>query len=285
MEKKAHKTTIQNRTFFVPIFHSDFTGKERDEETGYGYFGARYMDHELMTMWLSVDPMADKYPSISPYAYCAWNPVKLVDSDGKDWYDIDKNGYIQKDEEKSKEYQDKDVVHSTMTNNTLELKKGTIEKATNSEKNDYMFVDGDDIISGSAIGTQININATAEDAKSFFDFCISNTDHIEFSLIQGNRAGTEWYISTSHSHKDDVFSTALGYSLAMAGLFYSHQHNHPYLGVDCRRASDGDKTFMRRTTALMQRLKKSVKPSYGLSIIMNGNIQNLKYDEETEAFK
>ena len=61
-----------------------FTGKERDEETGYSYFGARYMDHELMTMWLSVDPMSDKYPSISPYAYCAWNPVKLVDPDGKD---------------------------------------------------------------------------------------------------------------------------------------------------------------------------------------------------------
>ena len=62
-----------------------FTGKERDEETGYGYFGARYMDHELMTMWLSVDPMSDKYPSISPYAYCAWNPVKLVDPDGRDF--------------------------------------------------------------------------------------------------------------------------------------------------------------------------------------------------------
>ena len=61
-----------------------FTGKERDEETGFGYFGARYMDYELMTMWLSVDPLADKYPSISPYAYCAWNPVKLVDPDGRD---------------------------------------------------------------------------------------------------------------------------------------------------------------------------------------------------------
>ena len=36
-----------------------------------------------MTMWLSVDPMADKYPSISPYAYCAWNPIKLLDPDGK----------------------------------------------------------------------------------------------------------------------------------------------------------------------------------------------------------
>ncbi|MBP9991066.1 MAG: hypothetical protein KBT45_06530 [Bacteroidales bacterium] len=58
------------------------TGKELDEETGYGYFGARYMDHELMAGWLSVDPMSDKYPNISPYAYCAWNPVKLVDPDG-----------------------------------------------------------------------------------------------------------------------------------------------------------------------------------------------------------
>lgn len=54
-----------------------------DEETGYGYFGARHKDHELTTMWLSVDPMSDKYPSISPYAYCAWNPMKLVDPDGQ----------------------------------------------------------------------------------------------------------------------------------------------------------------------------------------------------------
>ena len=59
------------------------TGKELDAETGFSYFGARYLDHELLTSWLSVDPMADKYPSVSPYAYCAWNPVKLVDPDGR----------------------------------------------------------------------------------------------------------------------------------------------------------------------------------------------------------
>jgi len=35
-------------------------------------------------LWLSVDPMADKYPSLSPYNYCAWNPLKLVDPDGRD---------------------------------------------------------------------------------------------------------------------------------------------------------------------------------------------------------
>ena len=78
-----------------------FTGKERDEETGYGYFGARYMDHELMTMWLSVDPMADKYPSISPYAYCAWNPVRLVDPDGRD-FDPESEAMIADFEKKTK---------------------------------------------------------------------------------------------------------------------------------------------------------------------------------------
>jgi hypothetical protein len=49
-----------------------------------------------MTMSLSVDPLADKYPSISPYAYCAWNPVKLVDPDGRmiDDYKIFRDGTI-----------------------------------------------------------------------------------------------------------------------------------------------------------------------------------------------
>ena len=32
---------------------------------------------------MSVDPLADKYPGISPYAYCAWNPIKYVDPDGR----------------------------------------------------------------------------------------------------------------------------------------------------------------------------------------------------------
>lgn len=37
--------------------------------------------HEAI--WLSPDPLLDKYPYISPYAYCNWNPVKNIDPDGK----------------------------------------------------------------------------------------------------------------------------------------------------------------------------------------------------------
>ena len=101
MKQPEHKTVDKNRTQDLWFYPSPFTGKgprkgwrtplnrikyseQRDEETGFGYFGARYMDYELMTMWLSVDPMADKYPSISSYAYCAWNPVRLVDPDGRE---------------------------------------------------------------------------------------------------------------------------------------------------------------------------------------------------------
>ena len=60
-----------------------FNGKEKDFETGYHYYGARYYDSEKIN-WLSVDPLSDKYPSMSPYAYCVNNPVILVDPDGRD---------------------------------------------------------------------------------------------------------------------------------------------------------------------------------------------------------
>jgi len=58
-----------------------FSGKERDTETGYSYFGARYYNSDI-SIWLSVDPLSDKYPNLSPYAYCGNNPVKLVDPNG-----------------------------------------------------------------------------------------------------------------------------------------------------------------------------------------------------------
>ena len=64
-----------------------FNGKEKDYESGYHYYGARYYWSEVLTGWLSVDPMMDKYPSISPYNYCMWSPVILVDPDGRDWYE------------------------------------------------------------------------------------------------------------------------------------------------------------------------------------------------------
>ncbi len=60
-----------------------FSAKERDIETGLSYFGSRYYSSDL-SIWLSVDPQAAKYPSLSPFTYCADNPVKLVDPNGEE---------------------------------------------------------------------------------------------------------------------------------------------------------------------------------------------------------
>src|SRR5690554_6892765 len=68
--------------------------KELDNETSYTYFGARYYDSEL-SGWLSVDPMSDKYPSLSPYCYSADNPVVLVDPNGENFTNfVDEDGNL-----------------------------------------------------------------------------------------------------------------------------------------------------------------------------------------------
>jgi RHS repeat-associated protein len=69
-----------------------FNAKELDEETGLYYYGARYLN-PMDAMWLSVDPLFEKYVGMSPYNYCAGNPVKFIDPDGMDYYSsTDENG-------------------------------------------------------------------------------------------------------------------------------------------------------------------------------------------------
>ncbi|MBL7994993.1 RHS repeat-associated core domain-containing protein [bacterium] len=60
-----------------------FTGKERDSESGLDYFGARYYNSEI-GRWLATDPMGIKYPDLSPYVYAVNNPLRVIDIDGRD---------------------------------------------------------------------------------------------------------------------------------------------------------------------------------------------------------
>ena len=59
-----------------------FNSKELDEETGLYYYGARYYDPRVSN-WLSVDPLAEKFPNASPYNYCLDNPINAIDTDGR----------------------------------------------------------------------------------------------------------------------------------------------------------------------------------------------------------
>ena len=50
-------------------------------------YGARWRGGDVPP-WPTSDPLAEKYYSISPYAYCLNNPLKFVDPDGKDPGDV-----------------------------------------------------------------------------------------------------------------------------------------------------------------------------------------------------
>ncbi|MFV0530370.1 MAG: RHS repeat-associated core domain-containing protein [Flavobacteriales bacterium] len=88
---------IEN-TWNTPYLFNDFGGvkilypertvrsAELDEETGLYYYGARYYEPRI-SLWLSVDPLAEQ--TMTPYQYTYQNPVKYVNPTGMkldDWY-------------------------------------------------------------------------------------------------------------------------------------------------------------------------------------------------------
>lgn len=83
---------IQGRSFVSGGLNEKykFTGKERDTETNYDYFGARFYDSEL-GRWLSVDPLAELSPGFSPYNYVLNNPLIYIDLAGLDTFNVNIN--------------------------------------------------------------------------------------------------------------------------------------------------------------------------------------------------
>lgn len=63
-----------------------YTGKELDLTHGLNTYdhGAR-QNYPLLSVWNTIDPLAEKYYNVSPYAVCGNNPTSISDISGKDW--------------------------------------------------------------------------------------------------------------------------------------------------------------------------------------------------------
>ena len=157
-----------------------FSAKEKDAETGYSYFGARYYNSDL-SIWLSVDPMSDKYPSLSPYVYCANNPIKLVDPNGEeiDWVEKadgtiywDENAHNQETTKKGETYLGKEGQRSVGTTVLNYHSDRTIDK-----QGTVLIMDW-----GEDVGTElVNTNKTFKEWE--LDFTNKSVDFMQSFYI------------------------------------------------------------------------------------------------------
>ena len=189
-----------------------FTGKERDAETGYDYFGARYY-LSLLGIWLSPDPFIDKNVGISSYAFCSWNPINRLDPNGMDDIEIDKRGFIINYDKTN--YNDNICIKDSddlQWERELSLPGQYISESFSAER---LTVKGDFVqmdflpISDDAIGEQI------------FSFVADNTD-VEWSLNYIGEQGT--ILSTSHQERSEAGCSYIFNRYSMRG----HTHNHPF---------------------------------------------------------
>ncbi len=173
-----------------------------------------------LSLWLSVDPLSDKYPNLSPYVYCANNPVRLVDVDGREIYEFDNYGnYIRTimceghDAVCIVNLDTKDVAYSQPYAN------GTISQL---ETDIYVNSANPDLQTANLF--QVN---SAEIATEIFEF-IANNSNVEWGVVKNARTDDGPYtnfIGTNRANHANTITSIIdvrGYSLNGEVV-----HNHP----------------------------------------------------------
>ena len=185
-----------------------FGGKESLEPVSLDMldFGARFYDPRIVR-WNTQDPLAEKYFSLSPYNYCAGNPITLVDPTGMvmDDYRLKKNGEIELMKKTNDNY---DVIYA-------ENEKGEVDlsKSIQIDKN---------IISSKQIGMKI-FNG---EIYPYDQYEISNDQQAQniFSFVANNSV-VEWSLSSL-----DIFNSRDHQPINY--LTTSHEYGMEYGGID-----------------------------------------------------
>ncbi len=221
-----------------------YNGKELDRFQNLDLFdyGARHYDAAL-GRWFTVDPLAEKYYSISPYVYVANNPVRFIDPTGMDIWEIDNEGRIRnriKDKTQDAFYmvtKDSDGNYQrTFTTdadgnknyNSISFEYGTVE----SQRSISFSPDG------KAKDTHDMYKVRGDDhGTELFEFMSNNvtgSTGIEFSQIKTGQEGNKGlnFITTSHEIQKESGAKYLINGQLRYGYYireFTHSHpNNPY---------------------------------------------------------
>ena len=200
-----------------------FTHKERDNETNYDYFGARYYDSDI-GRFMSVDPLAEERSWVSSFNYVQNNPISRIDPTGAldDDYQLREDGSItllKKTDDAT------DKIYNSDKSESITVSKKFLGGANSIEAKDRF---GDDI--------KVDFSGTIEGAdksKEILEFFADNTN-IEYSLevFQFGEGQEYGILSTSNQP-----SVTYGGSYFINMLLSDHRdanivqswHSHPYI--------------------------------------------------------
>lgn len=176
--------------------------------------------------WIGPDPLTEKYPEVSPYTFTLNNPMRFVDPDGRDVWEINEDGSIAKRTEDKTQ----DAFHMVnadgqrIDGQSIVFKYGTITGVTNpvnskGESSTIFSVQGDD-------------NAT-----QLFEFMANpgETTNVEWSHVKiGTEESQRNWVGTSHS---DEKTSVGGYAFEQREIIRENNHSHP---GGTKGASDAD---------------------------------------------
>ena len=204
-----------------------YNGKEYDRMHGlnlYDYSARQY--DPAIGQFTSMDPLCEKYYHISPYAYCAGNPVNRIDPDGEDIWELDKMGNVT--------WREKSETHQLIA---LDSKgKRTDNSITVSDRS---ILDG---LTKDRKGTNANYTVTqsAEVGKVFL-FAADNSN-VEWSLQGFSKDGKNSYVLGTSHLEGDVNADFYGKAMMPESSLKFDVHSHPSQIVDVRGASGGDRS-------------------------------------------
>lgn len=198
-----------------------YNGKELDRMHGLDWYdyGARWMADGRFT---TIDPHAETYADVSPYAYCGGNPISAIDLNGEDEWEINSQGEIINKLETSKHdafymvAQNKDGSYSRIYDKSIIFDYNTIVSA-----NSVLTKDNTPVLI-----LQVRDNMAS---SSLFEFLADNTS-VEWSYMTFSPMESKDGINTLSTSYDSKSEAGCGYvmdNLSSFGKLNSFTHNHP----------------------------------------------------------
>ena len=147
----------------------------------------------------TMDPLAEKYYSTSPYAWCGNNPIRNVDLDGKDVWELNEQGSLV--------HIIADTTHDAIRMNSKQI---------SFEYNSISSVSQDDYQTTFSFGNE-------DVAASAFKFLADNSG-VEYGLVNSAQKST---IATQHLNSSVNVNGIIDAAISNKDFITSIIHNHP----------------------------------------------------------